>query len=250
MLRSAVRWPRAPAFRRAPRMRRCGRAGRRPTIRIWLPAARPRPRRCDLLRRHHRPCARPIGRTTRRRRSSALDGSEDACHGDDRRERRRVCADADGGGPAAGGALAAACWVAGCGSCSIPTARDRALVEVGESLKEVGRTVRQRAPRARVLFVDYLTLLPPAGAGRLAAVGRRRGARPPRRRHARAADGRSRRGDRLRTGAGGRGQPRASRVVGGPVDDQADEIRPAGSRPSRSRAPQRGGHARRGRPGH
>lgn len=44
-----------------------------------------------------------------------------------------------------------------------PAARDRALVEVGESLKRVGRTMRQRAPRARVLFVDYLTLLPPPG---------------------------------------------------------------------------------------
>ena len=44
-----------------------------------------------------------------------------------------------------------------------PAARDRALFEVAESLKEVGRTVRQRAPQARVLFVDYLTLLPPAG---------------------------------------------------------------------------------------
>jgi lysophospholipase L1-like esterase len=44
-----------------------------------------------------------------------------------------------------------------------PTARDRALVEVDESLKEVGRTLRQRAPKAKVLFVDYLTLLPPAG---------------------------------------------------------------------------------------
>ena len=44
-----------------------------------------------------------------------------------------------------------------------PAARDRALVELDESLKEVGRTVRQRAPRARVLFVDYLTLLPPPG---------------------------------------------------------------------------------------
>ncbi len=45
-----------------------------------------------------------------------------------------------------------------------PTARDRALVEVAESLKEVGRTVRQRSPRAKVLFVDYLTLLPGEGA--------------------------------------------------------------------------------------
>ena len=47
-----------------------------------------------------------------------------------------------------------------------PTARDRALVEVAESLKEVGRTLRQRSPRATVLFVDYLTLLPPVGAAR------------------------------------------------------------------------------------
>jgi lysophospholipase L1-like esterase len=60
-----------------------------------------------------------------------------------------------------------------------PTARDRSLVEVAESLKEVGRTLRQRSPRARVLFVDYLTLLPPAGAaapplsGLDVALGRR-----------------------------------------------------------------------------
>jgi lysophospholipase L1-like esterase len=60
-----------------------------------------------------------------------------------------------------------------------PTARDRALVQVGESLIQVGRTVRQRAPLARVLFVDYLTLLPPAGqsapplSGQDAALGRR-----------------------------------------------------------------------------
>ncbi len=45
-----------------------------------------------------------------------------------------------------------------------PTARDRALVDVAESLKEVGRVLRQRSPRAKVLFVDYLTLLPPAGS--------------------------------------------------------------------------------------
>jgi lysophospholipase L1-like esterase len=44
-----------------------------------------------------------------------------------------------------------------------PTARDRALLEVADSLKEVGRTLRQTSPRAKVLFVDYLTLLPPAG---------------------------------------------------------------------------------------
>lgn len=44
-----------------------------------------------------------------------------------------------------------------------PAARERALTEVGESLVEVGRTLRRRAPHATVLFVDYLTLLPPAG---------------------------------------------------------------------------------------
>ncbi len=60
-----------------------------------------------------------------------------------------------------------------------PTLRDRALVEVAESLKRVGRTLRARAPKARVLFVDYLTLLPPPGedtaplSGVDAALGRR-----------------------------------------------------------------------------
>lgn len=42
-------------------------------------------------------------------------------------------------------------------------ARDRALSQVGGSLQEVGRVVRERAPSARVLFVDYLTILPPDG---------------------------------------------------------------------------------------
>ncbi|MBY0290378.1 MAG: SGNH/GDSL hydrolase family protein [Mycobacteriaceae bacterium] len=41
--------------------------------------------------------------------------------------------------------------------------RERALVEVAESLRTVGRTLRRRSPEARVLFVDYLTLLPPSG---------------------------------------------------------------------------------------
>jgi lysophospholipase L1-like esterase len=44
-----------------------------------------------------------------------------------------------------------------------PAARDAALSRVAESLVSVGREVRRRAPRARVLFVDYLTLLPPSG---------------------------------------------------------------------------------------
>ena len=39
-----------------------------------------------------------------------------------------------------------------------------ALVEVAESLRTVGRALRQRSPEARVLFVDYLTLLPATGS--------------------------------------------------------------------------------------
>jgi lysophospholipase L1-like esterase len=42
-------------------------------------------------------------------------------------------------------------------------AREEELGRIGESLRAVGREVKRRAPRARVLFVDYLTLLPPAG---------------------------------------------------------------------------------------
>lgn len=42
-------------------------------------------------------------------------------------------------------------------------AREEALAQVGDSLRAVGAEVRRRAGRARVLFVDYLTLLPPAG---------------------------------------------------------------------------------------
>lgn len=53
-----------------------------------------------------------------------------------------------------------------------PDARDSALALVGDALKVVGEEVRRRAPSARVLFVDYPTLLPPRGtpAGRLPAA--------------------------------------------------------------------------------
>lgn len=42
-------------------------------------------------------------------------------------------------------------------------ARDAALDVVAKSLREVSYAIRRRSPRARVLFVDYLTVLPPAG---------------------------------------------------------------------------------------
>jgi lysophospholipase L1-like esterase len=50
-----------------------------------------------------------------------------------------------------------------------PGRREQALGEVEPALRAVGAAVRSRSPHARVVFVDYLTLLPPAGerAGRL-----------------------------------------------------------------------------------
>jgi lysophospholipase L1-like esterase len=42
-------------------------------------------------------------------------------------------------------------------------AREQALGGISDSLRAVGTAVRRRAPRARVVFVDYLTLLPPDG---------------------------------------------------------------------------------------
>jgi lysophospholipase L1-like esterase len=44
-----------------------------------------------------------------------------------------------------------------------PAAREVALNQVGAALRDIGQVLRQRSPRARILFVDYLTLLPPAG---------------------------------------------------------------------------------------
>jgi lysophospholipase L1-like esterase len=44
-----------------------------------------------------------------------------------------------------------------------PRAREEALGQVADSLRAVAAVIRRRAPRARVVFVDYLTLLPPPG---------------------------------------------------------------------------------------
>jgi lysophospholipase L1-like esterase len=43
-------------------------------------------------------------------------------------------------------------------------ARDRALADAFDSLCAVGTALRQRAAKARIIFIDYLTILPPAGA--------------------------------------------------------------------------------------
>ena len=41
---------------------------------------------------------------------------------------------------------------------------DQALADVFDSLCAVGAALRRRAPDARIFFVDYVTILPPAGA--------------------------------------------------------------------------------------
>jgi len=46
-----------------------------------------------------------------------------------------------------------------------PAATDERFAGLGPSLEAIARGVRERAPDCRVLFVDYLTILPPAGAG-------------------------------------------------------------------------------------
>ncbi|MCW2846159.1 MAG: hydrolase [Marmoricola sp.] len=45
----------------------------------------------------------------------------------------------------------------------VPAAYEPALAGVGASLREVTRAIRERSPEARVVVVDYLTVLPPAG---------------------------------------------------------------------------------------
>ncbi|OKH61200.1 hydrolase [Mycobacterium sp. SWH-M5] len=42
-------------------------------------------------------------------------------------------------------------------------AREEALEQVATSLVQLGEAIRARSPQATVVFVDYLTLLPPAG---------------------------------------------------------------------------------------
>lgn len=44
-----------------------------------------------------------------------------------------------------------------------PNKREEACAGIGKSLRAVGEQVRDRAPQARVIFVDYLSLLPPEG---------------------------------------------------------------------------------------
>ena len=116
-------------------------------------------------------------------------------------------------------------------------ARDQALDDVAESLRQVGDTIRRRSPQARVLFVDYLTVLPPAGRSASPLSNADVRPRPPHRHHAGTADRRSRRRNRVRTRQSRRGEARAPRVVVGSVDDA---LSPAVAPPACADAPQRG----------
>ena len=122
--------------------------------------------------------------------------------------------------------------------------------EVDGALKEVGRTVRQLSPRARVFFVDYLTVLPPPGedatplSGVDAALGRRVAATLERL----TAEASAETGcEVVRASDASRGHHAWS---ADPWTTKPTRYRPADSRPPRPGAPQRGGHARRGRAGH
>jgi lysophospholipase L1-like esterase len=47
-----------------------------------------------------------------------------------------------------------------------PTVVDEGFAALGENLEQIGRRIRDGAPDSRVLFVDYLTILPPDDVGR------------------------------------------------------------------------------------
>jgi hypothetical protein len=47
-----------------------------------------------------------------------------------------------------------------------PDATDERFAQLEGNLSTIGRQLRDRAPACRVLFVDYLTILPPPGGDR------------------------------------------------------------------------------------
>ncbi len=55
-----------------------------------------------------------------------------------------------------------------------PAATDERFASLGRNLRAIARGVADRAPDCRILFVDYLTILPPRGAGPSGAARRRR----------------------------------------------------------------------------
>ena len=115
-----------------------------------------------------------------------------------------------------------------------PAARERALADVGDiAAARSAQTLRSRAPQARVLFVDYLTLLPPAGHARPAAVRRRSPTSADTSPTAGATHRRGRRGHRLRGGAAPR-RPAATTTPGRPTRGRwaPDHCCPGGQNPS------------------
>ena len=92
-------------------------------------------------------------------------------------------------------------------------AREQALDGIGDSLHAVGTVVRQRAPRARVMFVDYLTLLPADGAPAAPLSAEHADLGRLYRRASRGSHGGGRAGHRLRAGPRRAPQPKPSRLV-------------------------------------
>lgn len=127
-----------------------------------------------------------------------------------------------------------------------PDARATALTEVADALVEVGREIRRRAPQAQVLFVDYLTLLPPEGVAASPPVGGRRDARAAHRGHAGTSYRRGRCAGGLRLGTRCAGECGAPCLVRPAMDHPA---RAALAEPACAAAPECGGHACGGRSG-
>jgi hypothetical protein len=95
--------------------------------------------------------------------------------------------------------------------------REQAVGEVGDSLRAVGAVVRRRAPRARVVFVDYLNAA--AGRATRTATDTSRRRPGPLCRWVPGGPHRGgRRGHRLPNRARRTSQPGPSCLVNGPVD--------------------------------
>ena len=143
-----------------------------------------------------------------------------------------------------------------------PAATDERFASLGRNLQAIARGVADRAPDCRILFVDYLTILPPDGAGPPdgasappapagAAAGRDRGLGPRHRGPAGGHDagGCGRRRRRLRGGL--RRLGRAPRLVGRALDAAVPPLaaRRGAVPPQRGRdgggGPPRAGRARR-----
>lgn len=66
---------------------------------------------------------------------------------------------------------ATTCTRGGNANCPATSPTEQAYADVEQHMEEIARAVRQRAPQARLVFVDYLTVLPPSGTCAATPVG-------------------------------------------------------------------------------